>query len=84
MERELTRVREENEREIRRELKRMGGAKVEKKQKEQGQSNNEKKLEILLDNLCLKLGVKEKSEIVPLLKKKMQSAQPKVITTPAY
>ena len=49
----------------------MGNIKVEKKDKEAKESPQERKLEIFLDNLCLKLGVHDKKDIIGVLQKKM-------------
>lgn len=49
----------------------MGNNKQEKKEKESKASYQDKKLEILLDNLCLKLGVQDKKDIVGVLQKKL-------------
>ena len=76
LQRELGQVQEENEREVRRELKRMGAAKPERRARVHKETTNQRKLEILMDNLCLKLGVRDKAEIIPTLKKKMQTQQP--------
>ena len=64
-------MKEENEREIQKELKKMGTNKNEKKEKETKDSYQDRKLEILLDNLCIKLGVQDKKDIVGVLQKKM-------------
>jgi hypothetical protein len=45
--------------------------KNEKKEKEQKLVFGDHKIEILLDNICLKLGVRDKRDIVGILKKKM-------------
>ena len=65
------RVKEENEKEIQKELKKMGNQKQEKKERETKASYQDKKLEILLDNLCLKLGVHDKKDIVGVLQRKI-------------
>ena len=49
----------------------MSQTKNEKKEKEQKIVFGDHKIEILLDNICLKLGVSDKRDIVGILKKKM-------------
>lgn len=75
LERELEKAKEENQREIQRELKKMSQIKNEKKQKETKAAIGDHKLEILLDNICLKLGVRDKKDILGVLKKKVQERQ---------
>ena len=53
----------------------MSQTKNEKKEKEPKVALGDHKLEILLDNICLKLGVKDKRDIVGVLKKKIQEKQ---------
>ena len=71
LQRELMKVKEENEREIQKELKKMGNNKHEKKERESKENYQDRKLEIMLDNLCLKLGVHDKKDIVKVLQRKM-------------
>lgn len=71
LQRELERERDQNEKDIQRELKKMAAAKPDKREKDR-EAGGDRKLEILLDNLCLKLGVKDKKDIVPALQRKMQ------------
>ena len=49
----------------------MGNNKAEKKDKESKENYQDRKLEILLDNLCLKLGVQDKKDIVGVLQKRI-------------
>ena len=52
----------------------MSNVKNEKKEKEIKDNAQERKLEILLDNLCLKLGVHDKKDILLVLHKKMSES----------
>jgi len=71
LQRELMKVKEDNEREIQKELKKMSANKVEKKSHEIKETFQDRKLEILLDNLCIKLGVSDRKDIVGVLQKKL-------------
>ena len=50
----------------------MGNNKHDKKEKEMKENYQDRKLEILLDNLCLKLGVQDKRDIVGVLQNKIR------------
>ena len=65
------RVKEENEKEIQSELKKMGVAKCEKKEKQGKENAHDRKVEIFLDNLCLKLGVSEKKDLIEVVRRRM-------------
>ena len=56
----------------------MSHTKNEKKEKEHKTVFSDHKLEILLDNICLKFGVRDKRDIVGVLKKKMQEKHQKI------
>lgn len=47
------------------------GIKVEKKEKPVKENLQDRKIEIFLDNLCLKLGLHDKKDIIGMLQKKI-------------
>ena len=47
------------------------GIKVEKKEKPVKENLQDRKIEIFLDNLCLKLGLHDKKDIIGILQKKI-------------
>jgi hypothetical protein len=49
----------------------MGANKTEKKSHEVKETFQDRKLEILFDNLCLKLGVHDRKDIVGVLQRKL-------------
>lgn len=59
-------VKEENEKEIQNELKKMG-TKPEKKDASAKENLQDRKVEIFLDNLSLKLGVRDKRDLLGVL-----------------
>lgn len=70
----MEKTKEENEKEVQQEIKRMTDVKKQsllRSGKKADQLSNENKLSIFLDNVCLKLGAKDRKDIIPILREKL-------------